>query len=114
MNWKMRDYGLGFEMDYALDFALRLLAGCFCFLFLSSFISSYLISFHFLASPMSCPVPLGHELDQYLSVDQWQKKSKIERIKEKGGRWGRIKRKAGKHECLNQLPSNVITGSISN
>ena len=51
-----------------------LLAGCFCFLF--PFISFHLISFRlisfpFISSPISSHVPLK---DQYLNVDQRQKK----------------------------------------
>ena len=54
-----------------------LLAGCFCFLFL--FISFHLISFRlisfpFISSPISSHVPLGDDMDQYLNVDQRQKK----------------------------------------
>jgi len=54
----------GLWIGVCIGFALRLLAGCFSFLF-------PFISFH---PPISCHVPLGDEMDQYLNVDQWQKK----------------------------------------
>ena len=64
-----------------LNFALCLLAGlagCFCFHVLSfPFSSFHLISFPF-SSFHLMPCPLRDEMDQYLNVDQWQKKSKKE------------------------------------
>ena len=32
----------------------------------------------FISSPISCHVPLEDEMDQYLNVDQWEKKSEKE------------------------------------
>ena len=49
-----------------------LAACCFCFLFPVPF------SFHLISSLISCHVPSGDEMDQYLKVDQWKKKSETE------------------------------------
>ena len=38
-------------------------------------ISFHLIPSHFISFPISCHVPSGDELDQYLKVDQWKKTS---------------------------------------
>ena len=41
----------------------------------SAKISFHLIPSHFISFPVSCHVPSGDEMDQYLKVDQWKKKS---------------------------------------
>ena len=33
--------------------------------------------FHFISSPISCHFPAGEEMDQYLNVDHWEKKSEV-------------------------------------
>lgn len=65
-------------------------------------IASHFILFY----PLFCHVPLGDELDQYLNVDQWEKKSE-EKIKDEGGRCGRNKGNTREYEWLNQLASSV-------
>jgi len=56
-----------------------LAAGCLLLLlsfsFSYHFISFHLISSQFISFPISCHVPSGDEMDQYLKVDQWKKKS---------------------------------------
>ena len=62
-----------------------LAAGCLLLLLsfsFSFFISSHFISFHLISSLISCHVPSGDEMDQYLKVDQWQKKSEKESKKD--------------------------------
>ena len=48
------------------------------YLISSHLISLHFIPFHVLSFPISYHVPLGDELDQYLNMDQWQKKSQKE------------------------------------
>ena len=78
MYWRMYwGYGLDLVLENVLDYALCLLAGlagCFCFHFLSL---RFILS-HFISSPISCHAPLEDEMDQYLNVDQWEKKSEKE------------------------------------
>ena len=66
--------GLGFLLDYVLNFAKCLLA-------FGSLDSFHLILFHFLSFHF-ISFHLGDEMDQYLNVDQWQKKPETEPKKE--------------------------------
>ena len=50
----------------------------FIYLISSHLISLHFIPFHVLSLPISCHVPLGDEMDQYLNMDQWQKTSQKE------------------------------------
>ena len=62
-----------FVLDYVLDFLCSCWLAAFVFSLSFHLISCHFISFPFISAPMSCHVPLRHEIDQYLNVDQWQK-----------------------------------------